>query len=50
MNLILQCAIKILREHAEGRSVDPARLDWAIELALLNLPPDEWPMFIDHAG
>lgn len=35
-DLIVQCAIKVLREHAEGRSVDPDRLDWAVNLALQN--------------
>lgn len=34
--LAVQCAIKVLRERAAGRSVDPDRLDWAIDLALLN--------------
>lgn len=34
--LVVQCAIKVLREHAAGRSVDPDRLDWAVTLALQN--------------
>jgi hypothetical protein len=35
-DLIVQCAIKVLHEHAAGRSVDPDRLDWAVRLALFN--------------
>lgn len=41
--LVLQAAIKVLREHAAGRSVDPSRLDWAIRVAIPN------PQRVPHA-
>lgn len=34
--LIEQCVIRVLREHAEGRAVSPDRLNWAIEMVILN--------------
>lgn len=34
--LAMLAAVKVLREHAEGRSVDPSRLDWAVTMALQN--------------
>lgn len=34
--LALLCAQRVLREHAEGRSVDPDRLDWALTLIAMN--------------
>jgi len=36
--LVIQAARRVLQEHAEGRSVDPLRLDWAIDIVLANAP------------
>lgn len=39
--LVISSAVRILREHAEGRSVDPERLDWAIDIALANVTDEQ---------
>jgi len=37
--LVLQAARRVLQEHAEGRSVDPLRLDWALFIVAANPLP-----------
>lgn len=36
--LILDIAHRILREHREGRKVDPSRLEWAQAIVSFNPP------------
>lgn len=38
---VIAAAVEILSEHAKGVVVSPEALDWALSIAIANIPPQQ---------